>query len=268
MEAPQKAVVTTAAKQEKLLSKKARELAKMYNFPFVPRRKQPLTDIINTWNLPVIVYGKIRLELYLEHNSPPFFFHPNTAALKVRKLVEAGTSPLTEAGKIKQGDVIVDCTLGLGADSLLMAAAAGPEGEVTGIESSMLTALIVKEGLQHFPMPLQELQQAASRINVLHGRAETILSAMEKNSADIVYLDPMFNTPLSKASGIDPLRKLADYNPVTEELIQLAVKTARRGVVIKEHTKSPVFEKYGFTVKKRRGASFQYGFLTGKEGEG
>ncbi|TVP84262.1 MAG: hypothetical protein EA344_06920 [Alkalicoccus sp.] len=267
MTAPQKAVVTTAARQEKLLCKKARELAGRYDFPFVPRRKQPLADIIKTWNLPVVVYGKVRLELYLEPNSPPFFFHPNTAALKVRNLIEADTSPLTEAGKIEQGDVIVDCTLGLGADSLLMAAAAGPVGKVIGIESSMLTALIVKEGLQHFPMPMQELRQAASRINVLHGRAEKILRGMEKNSADIVYLDPMFSTPLSKASGIDPLRKLADYNPVTEELIQLAVKTARRGVVIKEHTRSPAFEKYGFTVEKRRNASFQYGFLKGKEEE-
>ena len=58
----------------------------------------------------------------------------------------------------------------------------------------------------------------------------------------------MFRHAITKSSAINPLRPVANKNPVTVEAVQEACRVAKNFVVMKENAKSGEFSKLGFEI--------------------
>ena len=65
----------------------------------------------------VIVAGKNRYEYYPKGATEPFFFHPNSAAFRLKRLAGGEQYPMVEACNFSRR-FLFRCTLGIGADSL------------------------------------------------------------------------------------------------------------------------------------------------------
>ncbi len=105
--------------------------------------------------------------------------------------------PFLEAAGIREGDAVLDCTLGLGADALVAAVAAGPSGRVEGVEASPLLAAWVAEGLARLADP------AAARVLVRCDDHAAVLAAAPLRSFDVVVFDPMFRHARAEPAGFD-----------------------------------------------------------------
>jgi 16S rRNA (guanine1516-N2)-methyltransferase len=259
------AVVTTAGKHAELLSPYAEKLAVENCFLYIPRKKKSINSLLEDYKKPVLVVSKTKLELYSAVNEAPFFYHPNAASLRIKQFLKTGHDPLISAAGVKQGDQIVDATLGLGADSLLLACAAGSTGKVTGVESSQLISLIVREGLRAYSMPVPEMETAAARITVEHKKSEEYLSSLETNSVDLVLFDPMFTGAVSGSSGLSAMRHFVNNNGLSSYLLEEACRVSRRKVLLKDYSRSTVFKRYGFTLTSRSSANYQIGYIDSKE---
>lgn len=136
--------------------------------------------------------------------------------------------PFLEASGIREGDAVLDCTLGLGADALVAAVAAGERGRVLGIESSPALAAWTGEGL------LRAGDPAARRIEVRAADHAEALAALPDRSFDVVVFDPMFRHARAEPAGFDVVRRLADPRPLSRGALDRARRVARRWVVVKD----------------------------------
>lgn len=133
-----------------------------------------------------------------------------------------------EAAGIEPGDEVLDCTLGLAADALVAAVAAGPRGRVVGLEASPALAAWVAEGLRRLD------DEAAARIEVRAGDHGEVLARLPERSFDVVVFDPMFRHARAEPAGFDLVRRLADPRPLSREALDRARRVARRRVVVKD----------------------------------
>lgn len=177
-----------------------------------------------------------------------FFFHPNTAHLRIKNLRGGEGDRLIDALKISEGAKVLDCTLGLGSDAIVESFVAGNSGKVVALEKNLLVAEVVRHGLKNFSDDSPHILQAMRRIEVINTDCGDFLKTCAENSFDVVYFDPMFRRPVHKSSGISTLRPLADNRPLNEEIIREACRVAKNRVVMKEHSGSSEFERLGFEV--------------------
>src|SRR5512138_1638232 len=136
--------------------------------------------------------------------------------------------PFLEAAGIEEGDAVLDCTLGLGADALVAAVAVAPGGRVVGVEASPALAAWVAEGLRRLG------DEAAARVEVRAGDHAEVLAALPERSFDVVVFDPMFRHARAEPAGFDVVRRLADPRPLSPEALARARRVARRWVLVKD----------------------------------
>ena len=177
-----------------------------------------------------------------------FFFHPNTAHLRIKNLRGGDGDRLIDALKISDGSTVLDCTLGLGSDALVASFVVGARGKVVALEVNPLIAAVVRHGMKNFSDDTPQILQAMRRVEVVTADCRDYLSTCADNSFDAVYFDPMFRRPVKSSSGLNPIRPLADSRPLTAEIIREACRVARRRVVMKEHSGSAEFARLGFTL--------------------
>ncbi|MFZ7944193.1 hypothetical protein [Neobacillus sp. 19] len=96
----------------------------------------------------VIVVGKDRVELFEKGSTLPFFFHPNSAMFRIKRLLSGENDPFADAAQLTEGMTILDCTLGLASDAIVASFLVGKGGHVTGLEGHKYLAYIVQEGLK------------------------------------------------------------------------------------------------------------------------
>lgn len=135
--------------------------------------------------------------------------------------------PLAKA--LGPADSLVDATLGLAKDALHAAELTG--ATVVGLERSPALAVLAEAGLRRLAQEGARWSPAAARIRVVEADAAEWLSA-HPDTADVVYLDPMFDAPLQAAPGFALLRHLAAPTGL-EALLGPALCAARRRVVIR-----------------------------------
>lgn len=177
-----------------------------------------------------------------------FFFHPNTAHLRIKNLRGGEGDRLIDALKISDGSKVLDCTLGLGSDALVASYVVGSSGKVVALEVNPLIAEVVRHGMKNFSDDTPHILEAMRRIEVVTADCRDYLKNCADNSFDAVYFDPMFRHPVKSSSGLNPIRPLADSRPLTEEIIREACRVAKFRVVMKEHSGSAEFERLGFAI--------------------
>lgn len=235
----------------------ARDAAARLGLPFLSRGRRSLAEVAVEAGVEALLVLGARASLFTDGRERPW--DPGMGALRTKRLSIGETAtadPFLEAARLRPGDVVVDCTLGAGADALVAAAAVGPEGRVVGLESSPVLAAWVAEGLARLP------GEAARRIAVVAAdHREWLVSAPER-SADVVVFDPMFRHARAAPPGFDLVRRLADARPLAPEVLARARRVARRGVLVKDGTPGWDLARLGLSpLPSRRGAHRLYAWL-------
>ncbi|WP_107926977.1 class I SAM-dependent methyltransferase [Lysinibacillus parviboronicapiens] len=254
-------IVTTAGRPDDVSMALAAFACKKLKISFEPRKKRSVRKISQEMQAHVIVAGKNRYDYYAFGASEPFFFHPNSAAFRLKRVARGETDPFLEAMQLVTGDAVLDCTLGLAADAMLAAYTVGNAGRVTGVEANPNVAFIVEQGMQAYDTSELPLTACMRQIEVVQAEAVTYLKSLPDNAFDVVYMDPMFEEIIDEANNFQALRFAGEHLALTDDWINEARRVAKKRVVLKAHFRSEWFEQYGFQQLTRVTAKFHYGVL-------
>ncbi|WP_078391429.1 class I SAM-dependent methyltransferase [Shouchella patagoniensis] len=253
-------IVTTARKQAEKLKQTAIHHAQLFQVPFIERGDRSLDTLFREYQVDVLIVAKNKLALYGLNEETPFFYHPNSSLLRYKQWKKTKYDPFIETAQLSEGDIVIDASLGMGADAVMAQLAVGKSGKVIGLEADHRIATIVAQGLQSWSDADALFIDAMRRIHVKQCNSLHFLKNAADNSADIVYFDPMFETKID-SPGLSGMRKFASYQPLSLEMVQEAKRVARRAVVLKDHYQSQQFKRFEFVVKRRQHAAFQYGLI-------
>ncbi|MHA0855303.1 class I SAM-dependent methyltransferase [Paenibacillus sp. CMAA1364] len=260
-------IITTGKSEALVCVNRAKTIAEQSGFTYVPRTFTSLNKLMDRSGESValiVLEEGVRL---VRQDGSSIAYHPSMGYVRAKRVLKGEPDPMIDAARMEAGDSVLDCTAGLGSDSLVFAVKAGVDGQVTALESSIDMAVLLKEGLGHYVTDQKTVTQAMRRIEVKHAHHLDVLRDMPDQSVDIVYFDPMFREPLIESAAINPLREFANGDPLSLESIQEATRVARKTVMLKEKWGSPEFARLGFHMLERKQSKITYGvmFLDNKE---
>ncbi|WCM59230.1 class I SAM-dependent methyltransferase [Paenibacillus polymyxa] len=254
-------LVTTGDSPSAEVMERAKLLAAELGVLYAPRRGISVAKLIAAHKVCkalVLVQGGVRL---ISPEQSPMVFHPSMGFIRAKRVLKGEPDPMLTAARIVPGDTVLDCTAGLGTDSLLFSIGTGSSGQVTAVESSFPVYALIKDGMRHYRSGNAEVDQAFSNIDVRFGHHLDYLRSLPDRSIDIIYFDPMFRDPLLDSSAIGPLRGLANPDALSEESIIHAKRIARKTIVLKEKRGSGEFARLGFRVEQRGTTKTVYGVI-------
>lgn len=244
----------------------AQQACKELNAPFEPRKKRSVIKIGETLQVNVIVAGKNRYEYYPKGATAPFFFHPNSAAFRLKRVARGEHDPFLDACRLKPGDRFLDCTVGMGSDAMLAAYIVGTAGKVVGLEDDPNVAFIVRKGMLSYDTTELPLTHCMRQIEIIQSEAVDFLKKQQADSFDVVYMDPMFEEPIEESNNFETLRDAGSHHKLTSKWVEEAKRVAKKRVVLKAYFRSDAFEEFGFTRERRLTAKFHYGVIEKNEG--
>ncbi|MFJ7666442.1 class I SAM-dependent methyltransferase [Lysinibacillus sp. NPDC097195] len=256
-----KTIVTTAGRPDDLSMALADSVCVTLGVPFVPRKKRSIRKISEEKQANVIVAGKNRYEYYALGADEPFFFHPNSAAFRLKRVARGEAEPFLQAVQLEKNDTLLDCTLGLGADAMLAAFIVGELGRVVGLEADPNVAFIVAHGMDNYDTSELPLTACMRQIEVVQTEAVHYLKRLPDNVFDVVYMDPMFEEIIEESNNFQALRSAGAHVTLTDEWVTEAKRVAKKRVVLKAHYRSTCFEKYQFSRLTRLTSKFHYGVI-------
>ncbi|NLT94686.1 MAG: class I SAM-dependent methyltransferase [Clostridia bacterium] len=252
-----KVAVTTSRDREHQINT-AKDISKEIGIQYIPREKMSLDSIKTKYNLSHLIIVR-EDKIVVDEN---YFFHPGMAIPRIKMLKKGEPDPMVQAMDINEGDRILDCTLGMASDAIVAGFAAGSMGKVTGIESSPIIYVITKWGLAGYQEGSKDAQKVMRNIAVINAYYEEYLQKLPENSYDIVYFDPMFEKPLIRSNGIQGLRAFANYAQINKKIIELALKVAKKRVVIKDWKHGRLFDQLSVdNIIGGKYSSIKYGFI-------
>ena len=212
-----KFAVTCNKNDNRILKEQARAWALQLQVPYVKRYDNGSLDaMLADHHLDaLLIAGKKGPQLYSREGM--MLYHPGLGKVRWQRVVQRNENDnFLTAMHLSPGQRVLDCTVGLAADALLASHAVGETGKVIGLEASLPLWFLTSRGVISYKSQIPEL-----------------------------YFDPMFRQPVKKSSEMVPLRPLAFSEPLTLEMVELALKAAPR-VVIKERSVE-ILEEYGCT---------------------
>ncbi len=254
-------IVTTAGRPDDESMALAAFACQTLGATFEPRKKRSVRKMSEAFQANIIVAGKNRYDYYAYGVEEPFFFHPNSAAFRLKRIARGEAEPFLEATQLQLGDTVLDCTLGLAADAMLAAYIVGETGRIVGLEANPNVAFIVGQGMQTYDTTELPLTACMRQIEVVQSEAFRYLKTMPANAFDVVYMDPMFEEAIEESNNFEALRRAGEHVTLTDEWVQEAKRVAKKRVVLKAHFRSEWFMKYHFQQYERVTAKFHYGVL-------
>jgi 16S rRNA (guanine1516-N2)-methyltransferase len=235
----------------------AREAAGRRGLPFVRRGNLSLAELAGEAGVDALLVLGAHASLWVEGVEERW--HPGMGALRAKRLAigeRVTGDTFLAAARLRPGDLVLDCTIGLGADALVAATAVGSAGRVVGLESSPAIAAWTGEGFARLP------GEAASRVRVECADHEAWLAAAPDRAFDVVVFDPMFRRARPATPGFDFLRRLADPRPLARSSLDQARRVARRGVLVKDGTPGWDLARLSLApLDGRRGADRLYAWV-------
>ncbi|MFD4490536.1 class I SAM-dependent methyltransferase [Lysinibacillus fusiformis] len=254
-------IVTTAGRPDDESMALAAFACQTLGATFEPRKKRSVRKMSEAFQANIIVAGKNRYDYYAYGVEEPFFFHPNSAAFRLKRIARGEAEPFLEATQLQLGDTVLDCTLGLAADAMLAAYIVGETGRIVGLEANPNVAFIVGQGMQTYDTTELPLTACMRQIEVVQSEAVHYLKTLPANAFDVVYMDPMFEEAIEESNNFEALRRVGEHVTLTDEWVQEAKRVAKKRVVLKAHFRSEWFMKYHFQQYERVTAKFHYGVL-------
>ncbi|WP_066635589.1 class I SAM-dependent methyltransferase [Desulfolucanica intricata] len=254
-------VVTTSHRAGPEQITLARKFSEELGVPLVPRENLSLSALINKYQVKGAVVVTLD-KVYFYMNEQEFFFHPNMSVVRIKDIKSGKTDQMIKAMDLKPGNSVLDCTLGFGADAIVASYIAGETGSILGLEASPIIAVLVRYGLENYPIKCKLLSLCMKNISVINTHHYDYLRRAREDSFDIIYFDPMFRQPKLKSTNLAPLRMLANPEPLTIETLKEAVRVARKRVVVKERRNSTEFKRLGINrIEGGKYAPIVYGVV-------
>ena len=249
-------IITTSLRENETLIARAQELASELGADYQPRRKLSLSQCLERFG-PFYLLYKDRLS-FVNSDASELTFHPDTAALRIKAPHDALVSLLGKTPK-----AILDTTMGLASDSLVMAAAGN---QVTALESQDVIFQVVSRGLATYQTDDKQLEKAMRSIQAIKSDSLSFLKSQVDDSFDIVYADPMFSETIKESENLHAIKPLANGSRLTREWLDEAKRVGRERIIIKAHFRDPIFEELGFERQVRPNQKLHYGFMDLREG--
>ena len=244
-------IITTSLRENEELIARSQALAHDLGADYPPRRKLSLAKCLERFG-PFYLLYKDRLS-FINADASELTFHPDTAALRIKAPHDALVSLLGKSPK-----TILDTTMGLASDSLVMAAVGN---QVTALESQDVIFQVVSRGLASYQTDDKQLEKAMRSIKAIKSDSLSFLKAQADNSFDIIYADPMFSETIKESENLEAIKPLANGSRLTEEWLNEAKRVAREKIIIKAHFRDTVFEELGFERQVRPNQKLHYGVL-------
>ena len=223
--------VTPSLKAKESLLREGRRWADAIGAVFVPRRGRTRNELREAYGDNVLVYSSRGPQI--DRPEGVHFFSLNMAELRIQNIRKGGTDHLIEAIGADGPIRLLDCTCGFGADAMTASFALPAGSVVYGLESSPLLAAVTAWGFAHFCHPCGDVTAALRRICLRRGDYMDYLRDPQAEPYDVLYFDPMFSHPVEGSCQFQPVRAMMDHRALTAEALRLAVKKARRRVVVK-----------------------------------
>jgi len=244
-------LVTTShgAKQE--IRNKAKHYASEHGLQYISRRKIGDLNTLSSKNC-IYVFSQEKI-LSIVHKGGELFFHPSVAKIRMLNICKGQPDHLIDSLSLNRDSNVLDTTLGLGTEALLIAAFA-QKGSVTALEQSEHISEVVRFGLREYRFRERWMADAASRIEVVNRSFKDYLQETPEKSFDVVYCDPMFERPKAKSSSINALRPFASHELPSENDIVQMIRVAARRVVFKVRKTDRLFHSLlslGFSTRER-----------------
>ena len=249
-------IITTSLRENEALIAHAQELALELGADYQPRRKLSLAKCLERFGAFYLLY-KDRLS-FVNADGSELSFHPDTAVLRIKAPHDALVNLLGSSSKS-----ILDTTMGLASDSLVMAAAGN---KVTALESQEVIFQVVSRGLATYQTDDKQLEKAMRSIKTIKSDSLSFLKSQADHSFDIVYVDPMFSETIKESENLQAIKPLANGSRLTEEWLNEAKRVAREKIIIKAHFRDTVFEELGFERQIRPNQKLHYGVMDLSEG--
>ena len=123
----------------------ARELAERFGLEAQPRTDRVIPELVEAAaGAPVLILGKARADLV--HRGRAYRASVGMGFLRLVRARQGEIDPLVRAAELRAGDHVLDATLGLAGDALVVAHAT--ETKVIGLEASPVLAAFVTAGLR------------------------------------------------------------------------------------------------------------------------
>lgn len=243
-------VVTTVHSPSDAATAAAVALAERLDRPFVTRRHCTIDALLRRHALSAaVVVGS--QDIRLVHRGRSYGFHPNMAKPRIASLRAGFGDRFARVASLRAGDAVLDCTCGLGADAIVAAHLIGDTGRVSAVEASRLLAAIVFQGMRHYQHDDPALVEAVRRVAVVAARSDTLLPTLSPRSWDVVYFDPMFDSPLPRTKSLDLVRMIGSDAIPDNRAIEQARRVARRSVVVKDRAPGRLLRALGIPVVSR-----------------
>ena len=239
-------IITTSQKASSEVKAETKELANSLDLIYKERHKKPISELLLE-DMPVAVVSKNQLTIHFNEEQE-HRFHLSMAQLRILRLQRGDDDHLVNAIELLTTESsnsisIVDCTLGLGSDSIIMSYAF-PNAHIIGLEASYPIWLSTWFGLKHYTHEDMTVTNALRRIDARHDNFESFLQGLPNDSVDILYFDPMFEVPIEESPQFKPLRGHTSEGRITDSVIQDARRVCRLGFIIKERPFSSVFKDF------------------------
>lgn len=230
--------LTTSYHPQPDLIKKAMRLAAELNIPFFSRSSMSMKEYWANNALLLILEEK---RLVLANKEKKLSFHPNMAKLRILNLQQGKPDHLLKALNLIPGDTLLDCTAGLCGDALT--AAWFLQSAVTAWEADKLIYAVTQYGLANYEEKAPDLKVAMHRINLHNKDYVNCLPELPEESFSVIYFDPMFDHSVKGSSTMESLRCFARTEPLTPELLNQALRAAKKRVVVKVRAGSRLLQE-------------------------
>jgi len=191
---------------------------------------------------PYLAVTETGLTLFIQSEKNALQFCPDLGFENALQRQEEGKTLLVNAlGKRQLGETIIDATAGLLRDALTLRLSGF---EVIALERSPILYALMHEALKR-AKDHPALRLALSKgFNFIHTDAKDFFSATKNNTpAAVIYLDPMFEESKKTAAVKAPmqaLRALLQHEDAPETLLEAALDSPVKRVVVKRHKNAPV----------------------------
>lgn len=255
-------LITTADTASDEIITRAKELAARFGARYVPRGRVSVSKLLKKYDESesiVLTENAIRL---ISSEGEPMEYHPSMGYVRAKRLLKGESDPMIDVSRMKPGDTVMDCTAGLGSDSLVFSVYGGPGSRVIASENSRALAALLSEGLSYYCTSIDVVNEAMRRIEVVQGHHLELLRGMPDRSVDVIYFDPMFREPVTESAAIEPLRDFANHDALSIMTIEEAKRVARKTIVLKEKKESAEFARLGFLEQSRPHSKISYGVIS------
>ena len=235
--------VVPSLKAKEKLQCEGKAWAESQGFAYVPRGKRTIQDLMDEYGEDFLVYSSRGPQIDRPEGS--HFFSLNMAELRIQNLRKGQRDHLLEALMgVKEYDLrpaaaqppssVLDCTCGFGADAAVASFGLPAGSRVDALEVSPLLEAVTAWGVSHFVHKKDVVTAALRRISLRCGDYRDYLLSDDGPVYDVLYFDPMFQRPVEASCQFQPVRAIMEHGGLTRDLIERALQTARRRVVIKE----------------------------------